>query len=266
LLLLDPFALFELGFQLSFIAVLTLLNFRHNLFLTTLLLSIINAPYILYTLGTISFEPIISSVICMQIFGFILMPLLFITLVTGFPPILVQITTLSFKYFLLLVSILQHYLTTRFYLRLTGIGVCIWSTGLALWVLLQMPALSLFLCGFTFLFAKPKRPTIAISKDGRNIAFISNCIVYAKNIDSHHAQMCRDFFGASHILPIPTHCYVSEKAYYWHGITLNLTNIDNRFTNATYGGLRILRRWDLNLHKSGVLIIINNGQVDFKWT
>lgn len=263
-LLIWPYAVLDIGFQLSFIAVITLTHFRTNFFTSTLAVTLTTAPYLWHAYGYANLQPFIASVICIPFFSFILMPLLTLTTVTAFPSILVFYLDKSIDLLLYLVKLVSNIAICGVSLRIGDMPLLLWSIAIFTWVLLRNRGILLLasIAASILCINKKVIAAISISKDGKEIAFLKDNIMWARNPESFHSYACFDLWRPLSILPIDyPPIKTIDRGYSWNKIKLVTNKSNGRFIEAWYNDSLILRRWDMVSRKSPAEIALHQDRL-----
>ena len=258
-----PYCIFDLGFQLSFIAVFTLILLKGNLLTSTLFVTLTTAPLVLYNYGYLNLQPFLASITCIPFFSFIIMPLVSLSTLFYFPEPLVIIIQFCIEIFLGMISILDKILILPLYLYITGISFMFALLGLASWVLISSPFV-FFVCTLVSIVTafKYHYPTILIDKGLEEIMFYSNGVLYTTHLDSWKTNVAKKFFNARYILPMPT-SIIKENTLYWNNCIIILDK-HRKFREIFQNQSLLLKSWDIIGNRSSALIILKPNTAEIK--
>jgi hypothetical protein len=248
ILLCWPYALLDIGFQLSFIAVITLLHSRPSMvFITTL-------PYLLYSFGTASLQPFLGNMVCGPFFSTILMPLLGCGSLTNFVWPFPFLISQAIRIFGFLVDICARVLILEVNHRIPMEAVIIWSIGLGSWILIKNRLTLLVSAAITIMLSLHRPPTqILIGHNCRDLGFYENRILWITDKDSFATHMWESLLKPRAIFILDDRFLVNNE-YVFKQIYIKF--IKNRFIDAKYNGKVILTKWDILSNKKPVQIII----------
>jgi len=257
MLLIWPSALLDLGFQLSFVAVFSLILCKGNIFKYTTCITLTTSVYLLHSLRTITMQPYIATMLSAPIFSFIIMPLIFINIIFGFHGPFAILLDKGLDLFLYTTSIIAEFQVAPFGFYVNETGLLLWTIGLLSWVLIQCRAVLILLCLSAFCFKIKDVPRVFIGYSGNELIFYESGRVLSDNPESFHVKLFSDFVSARSILPVPDKIKITNNMYSWRGIDLRLSGT-KRFIEATHKGKLVLTRWNMITQSSSAIIEISN--------
>jgi ComEC/Rec2-related protein len=264
MLLIYPYAVFELGFQLSFISVFTLILFKTNLITSTLYVTLTTAPFILYEHGYFNLQPFLASIICIPWFSFVLMPLTVLGVHCYFPTWITQLLSSASQLFFSSIEQLSTMLVVPVCYYITSIGLLFVIMSFLLWVLTRSQILTctfLILSGLTA--TKKRYPSILIDRNLKDIFLYRNGIVYSVNLESWKNIGVKKFFNSRDALQIPDN-FKTRNGYFWDIFEI-ITDKNAKFTELRAHNLVIVRKWDLINRRSSALVILKRNKITIKF-
>ncbi len=245
-----PYGIFDLSFQLSYISVYTLLLFRgyfNGIIFTTLT----TMPFILYNIGYINVQSIISSIICGSFFTFIMLPLIFIGFIIQYPPYIICCIDYSiylFEYLVDLTTILPYEIEAR----ISSAMLCACIINFITLVLVRNYGMFAVISILCILAPQKHRSYIVISKCQKEILFIKNNYMFAANPDSFFTQDACQYFAIKKIYEIPE--YMKRKnGFIFDNIFIK--TINNKFIMAELSNHSIIARNIDIMREEGIGVI-----------
>lgn len=205
LILLNPYALFNISFQLSFVAILVLVSCRNvgnyfedqpvlhyfwKIILISIAVQIATLPFLMRSFGSLALLGFVANILAIPLTSFVIMPLTFLALI-AMPFALEKYFLLGLQEGVLLferiaIFVAQLEPSNIASPAMSSIGVMVATAGLLLFLLLQsnlrLIGIAVFLLSFVTIFTA-KKPDILFEKRQKFFAVKSaEGLVFSKNL------------------------------------------------------------------------------------